>query len=68
MAISHAKIDQTPFKFVDNLPYSLELAPLDYYLFPKLKERLTDKRHSTSDKVIICAVATRFIKQRKNLF
>lgn len=66
MAISHAKIDQTPFKFVDNLPYSLELAPLDYYLFPKLKKRLTDKRQS--DKVIICAVAKRFIKQRKNLF
>jgi histone-lysine N-methyltransferase SETMAR len=36
------------FQYLDHPPYSPDLVPLDYYLFPGLKKQLTG-RHFSSD-------------------
>jgi histone-lysine N-methyltransferase SETMAR len=41
------------FQCVDHPPYSLDLAPLDYHLFPGLKKQLKG-RHFSSDANVIC--------------
>ena len=41
------------FELVDHLPYSPDLAPSDYYLFPNMKKtHLTGKQYRTDDEVI----------------
>ena len=47
------------FQFLDYPPYSLDLAPLDYHLFPGLKKRLKG-RHFFSDAEVIAALETWF--------
>lgn len=51
-AIATAAIAQAGFQLVDHPPYSPDLAPSDYRLFPKLKEQLRGKRFSTDNEVI----------------
>jgi len=45
------------FQYLDHPPYSPDLAPSDYYLFPGLKKQLKG-RHSSSDAEVIAAAET----------
>ena len=45
------KLDQLRFELVAH-PYSPDLAPSDYYLFPKLKRWLQGKRFTSNEEVI----------------
>ena len=47
-----AKLDQLRFELVAHPPYSPDLAPSDYYLFPNLKRCLQGKRLRSNQKVI----------------
>ena len=38
-------------KTVPHLPYSLDLAPCDFWLFPKLKEKLAGCRYETIEEM-----------------
>ena len=40
------------FELVDHPPYSPDLAPSDYFLFPKMKQHLAGKQYRTGDEVI----------------
>jgi histone-lysine N-methyltransferase SETMAR len=45
------------FECLDHAPYSSDLAPLDYHLFPVLKKQLKG-RHFSSDTEAIAAAET----------
>jgi len=45
------------FQCLDDPPYSLDLAPSDYHMFPGLKKQLKD-RHFSSDTKVIAAAET----------
>jgi len=47
-----AKLDQLRFELVAHPPYSPDLAPSDYYLFPNLKRWLQRKRFTSNEEVI----------------
>jgi len=51
------KLAYLGFHCVDHPPYSLDLAPLDYHLFPGLKKQLKG-RHFLSDVEVIAATET----------
>ena len=40
------------FDMVDHPPYSPDLAPSDYFLFPNMKKHLAGKQYQTDDDVI----------------
>jgi len=44
-------LDQFGWDLVNHPPYSTDLAPCDYHLFPKLKEHLAGRRFSDDDEV-----------------
>ena len=46
-----AKLDQLRFELVAHSPYSPDLAPNDYYLFPNLKRWLQGKRFTSNEEV-----------------
>ena len=46
-----ALLDQFGWDIITHPPYSPDLAPCDYHLFPKLKEHLSGRRFSDDDKV-----------------
>jgi histone-lysine N-methyltransferase SETMAR len=43
------------FLYLDHLPYSPDLAPSDYHLFPGLKRRLNGRNFSSCTEVIAAA-------------
>lgn len=43
---------QAGFELVDHLPYSPDLAPSDFCLFPKLKEYLRGNRYEDDNEVM----------------
>jgi len=47
-----AKLEQLRFELVAHPPYSPDLAPSDYYLFPNLKRWLQGKRFRSNEEVI----------------
>ncbi|XP_023241076.1 histone-lysine N-methyltransferase SETMAR-like isoform X2 [Centruroides sculpturatus] len=49
--ITMAKINELRFKFLPHAPYSPDLAPSDYFLFPNLKKWLGDKRFANNEEV-----------------
>jgi len=51
------KLAYLGFRCLDHPPYSLDLAPLDYHLFPGLKKQLKG-RHFSSDAEVIAAMDT----------
>ena len=55
------------FELIDHLPYSPDLAPLDYFLFPNLKKNLAGKRYE-SDEDVIFAVEDFFESQEENFY
>ena len=46
------KLDQLRFELVAHSPYSPDLAPSNYYLFPNLKRWLQGKRFTSNEEVI----------------
>jgi histone-lysine N-methyltransferase SETMAR len=55
------------FQCLDHPPYSLDLAPSDYHLFPGLKKELK-VRHFSSDKEVITAAETWLDGQTSDFF
>jgi len=51
------KLAYLEFHCLDQQPYSPDLAPLDYHLFPGLKNQL-NSRHISSDAEVIAAAET----------
>ena len=47
-----AKIHELRFELLDHQPYSPDLAPSDFFLFPGLKIALGEQRFSSNEKVI----------------
>ena len=55
------------FQYLDHPPYSPDLAPSDYDLFPALKKQLIG-RHFSSEAEVIAAVETRLDGQLSEFF
>jgi len=55
--VSQKKVAYLGFQCLDHTPYSPDLAPLDYHLFPVLKKQLKG-RHFSSDAEVIAATET----------
>jgi len=53
--VATAAIGKAKFELLKHPPYSPDLAPSDYYLFPKLKEYLRGKKFEGDDDVIQAA-------------
>ncbi|GFW24436.1 mariner transposase [Trichonephila clavipes] len=51
--ISMAKINELKFELLPHEPYSPDLAPSDYFLFPNLKTWLSGQRFSNDEEVIL---------------
>lgn len=51
-AVAMAAIHACGFQLLPHPPYSPDLAPSDYYLFPKLKDALRGNRYSSESEVI----------------
>ena len=51
-AVAMAKIHELGYKLLPHPPYSPDLAPSDYFLFPNLKKWLGGKRFDSNDEVI----------------
>jgi len=56
------------FQCLDQHPYSPDLAPLDYHLFPGLKKKQLEGRHFSSDAEVIAAADTWLDGQIYNFF
>lgn len=50
--VAMSKIAEIGFELIAHPPYSPDLAPSDFYLFPKLKEYLAGKKYGSNDEVI----------------
>ena len=50
--VTMAKLHELHFELLSHPPYSVELAPSDYYLFADLKRMLQGKRFSSNEEVI----------------
>ena len=61
------KLAYLGFHCLDHPPYSPDLAPSDYHLFPGLKKRLKD-RHFSSDAEVIAAAETWLDGHRSEFF
>jgi len=51
------KLAYLGFPFLDHPPYSPDMAPSEYLLFPRIKQQLTS-RHFSSDAEVIAATET----------
>jgi histone-lysine N-methyltransferase SETMAR len=47
-----AKIEELKFELVDHPPYSPDLAPSDFFLFPNLNKWLSGQRFFSNEEVI----------------
>ena len=61
------KLAYLDFKCLDHPPYSPDLAPSDYHLFPGLKNHL-EGRHFSSDAEVIFAAETCLDRQLSEFF
>ncbi|KYN16546.1 hypothetical protein ALC57_11207 [Trachymyrmex cornetzi] len=57
-----AKIHELRFELIDHPPYSLDLAPSDFFLFPRLKIWLGGQKFSSNEEVI-ASIEAYFAKQ-----
>lgn len=62
-----AKIHELKFEVVPHAPYSKDLAPSDFSLFPNLNSFLTGKRHR-SDSETIAATNVNFSDSNKSAY
>lgn len=51
-AVSMAKIQELKFELVDHPPYSPDLAPSDFFLFPNLKKWLAGQRFMSNEEIV----------------
>ncbi|XP_052828224.1 histone-lysine N-methyltransferase SETMAR-like [Octopus bimaculoides] len=65
--IALAAVRDFGFELVDHPPYSPDLPPSDYFLFPNMKRHLTGKQYRTDDEVI-SAVEDVFEGQDENFY
>ena len=65
--IAMAAVHDCGFELIEHPPYSPDLAPSDYFLFPNLKKHLAGKHFRTDDEVI-CAVEDFFECQDETFF
>jgi histone-lysine N-methyltransferase SETMAR len=61
------KLAYLGFQYLDETPYSPDLVPLDYHLFPGLKNQLKG-RHFSSDAEVILAAETWLDEQISDFF
>ena len=61
------KLTYLGFQCLDHAPYSPDLAPSDYHLFPGLKKHLKG-RHFSSDAEVIAATETWLYGQHSEFF
>ena len=61
------KLAYLGFRYLDHPPYSLDLAPADYHLFPGLKKQLKG-HHFLSDVEVTAAMETWLDKQPSKFF
>ena len=61
------KLAYLGFQCLDYSPYSPDLAPSDYHLFPGLRKQL-EGRHISSDAEIMVSAETRFDGQLSDFF
>jgi len=61
------KLAYLGFQYLDHPPYSLDLVPSDYHLFPGLKKQLKG-RHFSSDVEVIAAAETWLDGQTSDFF
>lgn len=59
--VAMAKLHELRFEVLNHPPYSPDLAPSDYYLFPNLKKHLAGRKFSTNEEVI--AETERFFEE-----
>ena len=52
--VAKSAIEESGFELIDNPPYSPDMAPSDYFLFPNLKSCLRDERFESNSYVISC--------------
>jgi len=65
--LTQKKLAYLGFQCLDHPPYSPDLAPSDYHLFPGLKEQLKG-RHFSSDAEVFSAAETWLEGQYSNFF
>ncbi|XP_045451016.1 histone-lysine N-methyltransferase SETMAR-like [Melitaea cinxia] len=66
-AVAMAAIQETGFELLEHPPYSPDPAPSDFYLFPRLKERLPGKKFE-DDSEVMAAVEAFWEGQEKEFF
>lgn len=62
-----AAIEETGFELLEHPPYSPDLAPSDFYLFPRLKEHLRGNKFEDNSEVM-AAVEAFWEDQDKEFF
>lgn len=65
--LTAAKLVELGYKIVPHPPYSPDLAPCDFFLFPTLKKELAGKKFSSNDEVITATEAY-FADREKSFF
>ena len=55
---THKKLAYLGFQCLENATYSPDLAPSDYYLFPRLRKKQMKGRHFSSDTEVIVSAET----------
>lgn len=65
--VAMQKIRDLGFELLEHPPYSPDLAPSDYHLFPQLKKSLKGRKFSSNEEVIK-AVEVWFAEQEETFF
>ena len=65
--VAMAAIHDAGFELIEHPPYSPDLAPSDFYLFPNLEDQLRGKRFD-SDNDVMCAVEEYFDSLDESIF
>ena len=67
--IAMAAINDCGFKLIENLPYSPDLAPSDFHLFPKMKTAISSTYFQSDNDVIHVHAVDHFLNgQEKDFF
>lgn len=66
-AVSMAKLHELRYEIIEHAPYSPDLSPCDFFLFPQLKKNLAGRRFESNEEVI-AAVKDFFDTQDKSFY
>ena len=64
--VAMSTVHDCGFELIDHPPYSPDLAPSDYFLFPNLKKHLAGKQYKSDDDVI--SAVEDFLRVRRKTF